>query len=403
MKYCAYFALVIIILTSSTVGAQTVPSSIPVYPSSIRVLFIRRDTAGNPDPLTGPYIPLSGPTAIAFESNYLPDVVQKEISDSANTPAKEVQAIAARGFGWQKQAYGDDNDRHPCFAVPRTCDVTDSTEHQAYYPGIATSGVTAAVQNTSQLALFWSDQGVLSDKPSFTQFSKSHPGSYTVAVANSPYLISVYDPIQGAYAGGHGKGMSQDGTLRWERGNDTLNGTGTRYPYWNRDQILAHYYTSVQLRHPDGTLYWGDYRWNMLQFYPTSTGTVYYENESRTVSMDVQNSGVKAWPANTNVWYKFRRRTNATGVIAESGWYLGQTSTGGVITAPQLPVGREETLSNINLTPPAGLFENALGYTYSIITSAVALPCCVRHLVHQSPLPEVTPSARAGHQRRVLS
>lgn len=355
----------------STVEAQTVVTNMPSYPTSINVLFVQRDDTGAAivDANSGQYVldgSANNPRPVPFESDYLPNVVHKEMTTSANMPAKEVQAIAARGFGWQKQAYGDINSRHPCFAA-RTCDVTNSTTHQAYYPGIASGSSTTAVQNTSQLALFWSNQGVISDIPAFTQYSKSHPGNYTVAEPDSPYLISVYDPIQGAYAGGHGKGMSQDGTLLWERGNNSLSGTGTRYPFWNRDQILAHYYTSVQLRHPNGALYWGDYRWNMLQFYPTNTAILYYENESRIVSMDVQNTGVKAWPANTTVWYKFRRRTNATGAISESGWYIGQTATGGVISAPQLPVGREETLRDINVTPPSGTFDKATGYTYSII------------------------------------
>lgn len=384
MKYILLTILTaMIVMSSQATQAQTM-TSIPVYPNTINVLFVQRDTSGKPifDPDTGQYVPVGpqpNPRPVAFEGEYLPNVVRVEMTNDANMPAKEVQAVAARSYAWHKIAYPDDdrNALHPCF-VNRTCTVTNSLDDQYYDPGTAGSADVAAVQNTSKLFLAFSNQGAVSNVVAFTQYGKSHIGTYTVAfdIQNSPYLDRVYDPIiDGSEPGvdndpvkaGQGIGMAQDGALRWERGNDFLNGTGTRYPFWNRDQILAHYYTSVQLRHPNGDLYWGDYRWNMLQLYPTNPGTLYYENEARIVSMDVQNSGVKAWPANTTLWYKWRRRTNATGQMYELGWYQAQTTTGGIVTAPQLPVGREETLRDIQVTLPSGLYLAAGGYTYSIV------------------------------------
>lgn len=97
MKYLICFATMLVIVLSSiqqsTTHAQTAPSALPPYPNTIRVLFVRRDDDDNPIPRDGPYEVLSGPTAISFEGDYLPNVVRQEMGDNAMSQAKEVQAI----------------------------------------------------------------------------------------------------------------------------------------------------------------------------------------------------------------------------------------------------------------------------------------------------------------------
>ncbi|MCD6290327.1 MAG: SpoIID/LytB domain-containing protein, partial [Anaerolineae bacterium] len=154
---------------------------------------------------------------IPFEE-YLRHVVPAEVPAWWPKAVLRAQAIAARTYAWYQVLQG-----HPDF------DVTDWTDYQvmcdATYP--ATDAAVAATQGE-----YLSYNGL----PILAQYGAEN--GHPTQSGGLPYLSAVPDPVSlGHPRRGHGHGLSQWGAYRW----------ATRYD-WDALQILAHYYTGVQIR-----------------------------------------------------------------------------------------------------------------------------------------------------------
>lgn len=130
------------------------------------------------------------------------------------------------------------------------------------------------------------------------------------ASSDKPYLKSVQEPISvscDADNFGHGWGFSQEGAVRWSRGNQCARGGDetTAWPVLWDDyrQILVHYYTSIDILDSSGNNSMApDERWNLLwhdNFGFAVTETPILEN-ARTypLQLQLQNTSVFDWAAN---------------------------------------------------------------------------------------------------------
>jgi hypothetical protein len=160
-------------------------------------------------------------TIIPFEE-YVARVLPAEVYTSWAAAALQAQAIAVRTFAWRKVLTARPD---------ATYDITDWAVDQvmcdARYP--STDAATAA---TAGRYLAYDGEIILA------QYSAEN-GHPTVD-GGLPYLKPVLDPVSlGRPRYGHGHGLSQWGAQRWasQRG-------------WNATQILAHYYTGVQVIDP---------------------------------------------------------------------------------------------------------------------------------------------------------
>jgi len=172
-------------------------------PANILVWFVEKDARGNPldnNPILEgiqfkPRQDVSpNPKAVPFESDYLPNVVYKEISGS-NETARKAQAVAARTYAlWFVKEPPD------YCTIGDPCHVTNSTSHQDYDPGLATNLEISAVNATSGFYLVYTPFAAYD--PIFAEFGRDHRNSdYTVpSPSNYPYTRSVYDPIRGTRA-----------------------------------------------------------------------------------------------------------------------------------------------------------------------------------------------------------
>jgi hypothetical protein len=350
---------ILLIPDQSVVNAQTTQTT------NIRVWFVRKDPiTGSPiwkNGVVGVFDPvndgLPNPRPIPFETDYLPNVVTKEL-DVNEYSARASQAIAARTYAlWfvnNRPSYCNDAD------PSKVCDVTDSTSHQDYRPNFADDLGRQVVNDT--IGVYLTHPPTSSSAPIFAEFSSDHsPDSQDYPAADyytndgaASYLKSVYDPISNGEesSSGHGHGLSQWGAVKWGRGS---NSSGERFPKWDFTQILAHYYTNVQLVNGSGTPYWGSFRWNMLSYSPSND--IYYVGESKNITLRLQNTGLNTWEPGTRMVVSWRR-TSYTGQYSQYGPFPS-------VTVPSRAPGEDVQVS-LNLTPPANVFIDS-SYTYQLI------------------------------------
>ncbi len=190
-------------------GRPLAASSIYTPPETIRVLHHPDNHCRNR--------PVWAVDEIPFEE-YVRRVVPAEVPASWPQAVLRAQAIAARTYAWYQVLRGRAD-----------FDVTDWTDFQvmcdATYP--ASDAAVAATQG-QYLAY--------AGRPILAQYSADN-GHPTVS-GGPPYLSAVPDPVSLGYTRrGHGHGLSQWGAYRW----------ATQYG-WDALQILAHYYTGVEIR-----------------------------------------------------------------------------------------------------------------------------------------------------------
>ncbi len=208
-----------------------------------------------------PYPYTNNPITIPIETDYLLDVVPREMPvDPFHPTAIQAQAIAARSYAyWHiRQGSAINNSNQFQVFVPYTFEALSSTTFLDNPSDPCASSnlnryqriVCGAVARRHYIAYGTYPND---DLPAFSEFF-ADIGNRTVN-GGQPYLIAVDDPISShpdIVPDGHGRGMSQKGAGRWARGNLSFNmnrDLGAWSVRWERaEQILVHYYTGVHIR-----------------------------------------------------------------------------------------------------------------------------------------------------------
>jgi hypothetical protein len=269
--------------------------------------------------------PFESPTVtVPIENGYLRDVVPQEMGTYYDQNALEAQAVAARTFAY----YNIEN--------PFSVHFNNSISFQAFiprrlerllpvnYPDDADNrwddpcGADIGSLNTAQRiicsALASPDWMAYLGFPIKAHFAADIPGHTNSS--SRPYILGLPDPISTACdsnLAGHGWGMSQEGASRWGRGSEcsypgapVYSGNQPGGPWsvgFNRDQILAHYYSLIQIQSQSDEQLSPDNRWLPIHagwgtgdgLPPPTLGL------SGTVLLDlrIQNAGTTTWITGT--------------------------------------------------------------------------------------------------------
>jgi len=286
---------------------------------------------------------------IDVETDYLPDVLSREMDPHSypNLEPQRAQAVAARSFAdfnfrSQKDEKGEygylDNSTEDQAFVPYAFEYYINTEQQDV--------VRNAVNSTSK---YYLAQGGSPIDAQFASDSVDRTATYRDDTNNATksYLTEVQDPISNSVcdAINHGNsttpgadygkvwGMSQRGANRWALGSQCSTGGG--YPWsvtWSDyRQILAHYYTGIDILNASGGKVAPDDRWNLLNYtLPSTTATA---GTNFTVNVTLQNTSIVNWTdVPVVVGYKWRD-TDAWADIPNA---PVQTLLKGVSTEPPL-------------------------------------------------------------------
>lgn len=190
--------------------ADFYPTETPIPPSTIRVAHHPDNTCRDR--------PAWAVDVIPFEE-YVRRVVPHEVPALWPPAVVRAQAVAARTYAWYHVLR-----RKPDF------DVTDWVDYQVMCDTTHPAS-DAAIQATAGQYIAYQSQPILA------QYSADH--GHPTLDGGLPYLRAVPDPVSlGKPRRGHGHGMSQWGAYRWVQAYG-----------WDELQILAHYYTGVEIRH----------------------------------------------------------------------------------------------------------------------------------------------------------
>ena len=285
----------------------------------------------------------SNPYAVAVENDYLLDVLSREMDphNYPNLQPEMAQAVASRTFAYFKNPYNLTN-AASTGQTGLTASQTDIPFAFENYLSniegtvISPSNPNAVCQSTNLSPL---EQDVCNAVTATAGDYLSHGGSaidaefgddaggQTVPEGTKTYLIGISDPISNDCGAGldySGWGMSQRGANRWFLGNqcasvdDQIQYNGGWTLPWNvtwKDyrQILAHYYTGIDLVDENGNKLAPDDRWNLLD-YPTLSPVT--GGQPFTINLTLQNSSPVNWGSNDVILgYQF---TPDSGTVAQS-------------------------------------------------------------------------------------
>lgn len=332
------FLLVILIMATASRTTEAKPYHAYSPPSSITIWVYHLRGDGSIDPsytLCFPgdasygctaissrsYPYTTNPATIPIETDYLLDVVPKEVSVEAFHPtAIQAQAIAARSYAyWHiRQGSAINNSTQFQVFVPYAFEALPPTT----FPDNPSNPCASSNLNADQRIVcsavaprHYIAYGTYpnNDLPAFTEYF-ADIRNRTVS-GGQPYLIAVDNPISShpdIVQDGHGHGMSQKGASRWARGNLSYNinrDLGAWSVRWERaEQILLHYYTGVHVRDAGGTSLTPSYRWNPLSINwdtPDNRLPIMYHGGSYSVTVQVQNTSIYDWPINGQSWALF--------------------------------------------------------------------------------------------------
>ncbi|MBI2758029.1 MAG: hypothetical protein HYX49_05060 [Chloroflexi bacterium] len=305
----------------------------------------------------------NNPAWVDVENDYLLNVLPREMDVVTNPPtlaALQAQSLAARSIADWKYRFNNnyiDNSTNNQVFVPysfefytRGSSLSDPTNpcnasvnslngiQQSICNGVtSTHGQYVSYDGSSMFAGFGSD-------------TISNTVTYKNADGTAPYtyLQGVQDPIssacdaknngQDSYPPDKGKvyGMSQKGGIRWSLGNQCASGgdATTSWPVaWNDyRQILAHYYTGIDILDATGNEVAPDDRWNLLWHdnfnYPIGATPVLNGGQLSQIKIYLQNTSTTAWSANNiEVGYHW----------GDNNWQVASVSQ----IFPDIPAGNE--------------------------------------------------------------
>lgn len=326
----------------------------------------------------------SNPALVWIETDYLLDVVSKEMGAAASHPfARHAQAITARSYAYHRALFDthtnnimmdnslnsqvfipyrwevwndvvkvSPNRSNPCQALSRN--LLPEQKRICYAVNASKYYITGInhLYDLPEAPLFGSNA------PAFAQFSADTPMATLTEMSIVPgtnpprpvypYLFGVTDSISShpdVLLQGHGRGMSQNGASRWAYGN--MSWTGALEPWsiqWNRvEQILVHYYTNINIRNQAGDLLLPNYRWNPLEI---DWGTInrqppiMFHGNSYPITIRIQNTGIYEWTCSSTGYQDF---------VLNYQWSKnGQISSGSSsISVCDLPMGNPSNTYNL--------------------------------------------------------
>ncbi|RME58209.1 hypothetical protein D6779_06985, partial [Candidatus Parcubacteria bacterium] len=237
-----------------------------------------------------PYPHSSSIMNVNLENDYLPFVIAQEMGDNATLEALKAHAVAARSYALHTVEFSQlNNSASSGGQVFLPYSITPNANH--YRAVSETRGMIVVCNNNTDCEP--SRRGY----PAFAEHSAGHEGNFTSAwpwnnITRHLYLARVYDPIHTYANGGHGRGLSQEGTKRWAVG--VVDGNN-HYPQWDFRRILAHYYTGIEFQNVPDTI--NGYRFNIIEIGNLTPGEVIYDNNpvKDGLVVDVQNTGTNTW------------------------------------------------------------------------------------------------------------
>ena len=221
------------------------------------------------------------PLRINIENYYLKNVLPREMDVATYDPpleALKAQALAARSIAdWKAIVRGADEFKS----------IDNSVNNQIFKPGSydfyddadstkadeIRDRIDQAILETSGQYLFYpNDQGRSSLDAEFSNDigARDDNGKLVTVDGKQAYLIPIQDPISDGCdlsPVGNGWGMSQKGAMRWAKGNQCA---GSEDQPWSVKwddyrQILAHYYTGIDILNDSGNPIAPGARWNLLR------------------------------------------------------------------------------------------------------------------------------------------
>lgn len=298
------------------------------------------ETLGSaPAGTTYPYS--KNPVLLNMDSQYLPEVLASELGNQFDYTASTItwdQAIASRTVIDWKYRYKGSVDNSTIFqlfvplgfeyligstALALPLDPCNATNVLNQRQQLVCGGI-----NATPGQFLADNSGASVDAEYFSDVALQ-----TLNEGSKTYLISVNDPISTAACGapsnpvGNGWGMSQKGAIRWLIGNQCANqydqnahNNGQPKPWsvtWSDyRQILAHYYTGIDILDAYNNSHVPPDRWNLLShdipmhsiagnFVPgnyggsgTNEGNVYYQmnpGQTYNVNLSLQNTSSLQW------------------------------------------------------------------------------------------------------------
>ena len=323
-------------------------------PPLIRVLHTELNASYSwcrPDVAVGQIITL---TLEDYVARVVPAESLDSWGDNGGMEELKAQAIAARTYAWYEIANAASGDA--------TWDVTDDTSYQMMCDSTYTNS-SNATQDTAGMYISYDGQPILA------QYSANN-GDPTL-YGDEPYLQPVMDPVSlGASLDGHGHGMSQWGAYFW----------ASEYG-WNDIQILAHYYTGIEIVDPDhhnpllallqpspGTWLTGSTAYLDAHADPEFAPSVSF---SAPGFSDADGNGAQGWTA---MWPLPSTLSSPTIVTAQSGSNTATLSLAGMDHQPpsgqlSLPAASPTQLITVDLTASdagSGVSTVALGGDWQV-------------------------------------
>ena len=271
----------------------------------------------------------ANPWNVSLENDYLLNTVAKEMpaiagntgEDYPNLPALSAQAVAARSFAYYFHSQN--------FLMWNTSFASEGagnmqvTVPYAFEYALGNSVLNDETQRCNRAVNIlnefqWLTCQAVGDTEGYyialhgdTQPAKTDFGSDMQGVTNNgdkPHLVGVQDPISTACGANnnsaYGFGMSQKGANRWALGDQCANklnrdqynnGEKLVWPVTWTDyrQILAHYYTGIDILNGSGGKVAPDDRWNLLNYNLPNTTAIAGTNF--TVNVTLQNTSTTDW------------------------------------------------------------------------------------------------------------
>ncbi len=349
----------------------------------------------------------NNPENLSIE-RYLLNTVAKEMpavlgvtnQDYPNPPALYSQAIASRSFAlfFRNSGYlmnnssdGDIGVGNLQVTIPYAFEfgIGNSTRNDDSHPCNSSANnlndfqiMTCNAVNDTQ-GYYVAHNG--SNQPARTDFGSDMGGSTTTYIdatgnASLPYLTIISDPISaacGSSNNSNGWGMSQKGANRWALGNQCANQydieTYGNQPWpvkWDDEengykQILAHYYTGIDILDGNGGKVAPDDRWNLIDHeIPLNNNRLGNADAGGEYGFNItlQNTSTSDWgDSNTKIGYQWTAKGDSA-IAGQWNEFLGvsvpPTNNGTPLTPLDLVITVPSTFTDGDYTLHLDLYRN---------------------------------------------